>query len=157
MSLVRFFKVFLLVGMMISLQGCFDYEEILFKGVQNVSVIERNDKEVKIQIDVKVDNPNKFNVKVKKSIMSIYVNEKFVGKTELDEKIVLKKRTEDVYAVVLKADPKELVKAAIGSLGGLLKGNVTVRLKGDVKGSAYGVAKKVPVDIEQVIDLKDIM
>ena len=155
--MVRFFKVFLLLGMMVSLQGCFDYEEVDFKGVQNVSVLERTDDVVKLQLDVKVDNPNKFNIKVKKSTMNIYINEKFVGKTTLDEKVVIKKKTEDVYGVVLNADPKDLLKAAMGSLGGLLKGNVTVRLKGDVKGSVYGISKKVPIDVEETIDLKDIM
>lgn len=157
MSLVRFLRVFLLLGTMISFQGCFDYEDIEFKGVQNVSVLERTDKVVKLQLDVKVDNPNKFNIKVKKSTMDIYINDKYVGKTTLDDKIVLKKKTEDVYAVVLNADPKDLLKAAMGSLGGLLKGTVTVRLEGDVKGSVYGISKKVPVEVEEKIDLKDLM
>lgn len=157
MMLVRFFKIFLLLGMMVSLQGCFDYEEVEFKGVQNVSVLERTDNVLKLQIDVKVDNPNTFNIKVRKSTMDIYINDKYVGKTHLDDKIVLKKKTEDVYAVVLRADPKDVIKAAMGSLGGLLKGNVTVRLKGDVKGSVYGVSKKVPVDVKEEINLRDLM
>ncbi|CAG5077673.1 NDR1/HIN1-like protein [Parvicella tangerina] len=154
---VRFLRFFLLLGMVVSLQSCFDYEEVLFRGVQNVSVLERTDNVVKLQIDVKVDNPNKFNIKVKKSTMDIYINEQYVGKTHLDDKIILKKRTEDVYGVVLRANPKDILKAAMGSLGGLLKGNVTVRLKGDVKGSVYGISKKVPVDVEEKIDLKSLM
>jgi LEA14-like dessication related protein len=157
MGLVRIFKVFLLVGMMISLQGCFDYEEVEFRGVQNVSVVERTDNVVKLQIDVRVDNPNKFNIKVKKSTLDIYINDKYVGKTHLDEKIVLKKKTDDVYGVVLRANPKDILKAAMGSLGGLLKGSVTVQLKGDVKGSVYGISKKVEVDVKEEINLKDLM
>ena len=157
MSIARYFKVLLLVGMMFSLQSCFDYEEVEFKGVQNVSVLERNDDVIKLQIDVKVDNPNKINIKVKKSSLDIYINDKYVGKTALDDKIVLKKKTEDVYGVVLNANPKDLMKAAVGSLGGLLKGTVTVRLEGDVKGSVYGITQKVPVEFEEKLDLKDLM
>lgn len=157
MTLARFFKIFLLLGVMVSLQSCFDYEEVEFKGVQDVSVLERTDDVVKLQIDVKVDNPNKFNIKVKKSTMDIYINDKYVGKTHLDDKIIIKKKSEEVYGVVLRADPRDILKAAMGSLGGLLKGNVTVQLKGDVKGSVYGVTKKVPVDVKENINLKDLM
>ena len=157
MCLSRFFKVFILLGVMISLQGCFDYEDVDFKGVKNVSILERTEDVVKLQIDVLVDNPNNFKIKVKKSTMNIYINDKYVGKTQLDEKVVIQKETEDVYGIVLNADPRDLVKAAMGSLGGLLKGKVTVKLKGDVKGSVYGISRKVPVEVEESIDLKDLM
>lgn len=157
MALVRFFRVFVLLGMVVTLQGCFDYEEVQFRGVQDVSVVERTDDVVKLKIDVKVDNPNKFNIKVKKSTMDIYINDKYVGKTHLDDKLVIKKNSEEVYGVVLRANPKDILKAAMGSLGGILKGSVAVRLKGDVKGSVYGISKKVAVDVEEDINLKDLM
>ncbi|MCB9189570.1 MAG: LEA type 2 family protein [Flavobacteriales bacterium] len=157
MSIGRFVRVLLLVGLMFSFQGCFDYEDVDFKGVQGVSVVERTDEVVKLQIDVKVDNPNNFKIKVKKSTLDIYINEKYIGKTSLDSKIVINKNSEEVYPIVLNADPKDLIKAAMGSLGGLLKGSVKVRLKGDVKGSVYGVTRKVPVDFEEEINLKDLM
>lgn len=157
MALVRFFRIFVLLGMVVTLQGCFDYEEVQFRGVQDVSVVERTDDVVKLKIDVKVDNPNKFNIKVKKSTMDIYINDKYVGKTHLDDKLVIKKNSEEVYGVVLRANPKDILKAAMGSLGGLLKGSVAVRLTGDVKGSVYGISKKVAVDVEEDINLKDLM
>lgn len=139
------------------MSGCFDYEDVEFKGVENVTVVERTDEEIKLRVDVKVDNPNKFNIKVKSSTLDIYINDKYVGKTDLVEKIVIKKKAEDVYGVVLKASTRDLMKAAMGSLGGLLKGDVKIRLKGDVKGSVYGVSRKVPVDFEEKINLKDFL
>lgn len=157
MGISRLFSILILVGLMISLQGCFDYEDVEFKGVQNVSVLKRTDEVVKLQIDVKVDNPNNFKIKVKKSTMDIYINEKYVGKTSLDAKVVINKESEEVYPIVLNADPKDLLKAAMGSLGGLLKGSVKVRIKGDVKGSVYGISRKVPVDFEEEINLKDLI
>lgn len=147
----------LLLVMMLSLQACFDYEEVHFRGVQDVSVLERTEDLIKLKVDVKVDNPNKFNIKVKKSTMSIYINDKYVGKTTLSDKIIIKKNTEDVYGVVLDASARDLLKAAMGSLGGLMKGDVKIRLTGDVKGSVYGVTKKVPVDVEENINLKDFL
>lgn len=143
--------------LLFTMSGCFDYEDVEFKGVENITVVERTEDEIKLKVDVKVDNPNKFNIKVKSSTLDIYINDKYVGKTDLVEKIVVKKKAEEVYGVVLKASARDLLKAAIGSLGGLLKGDVKVRLTGDVKGSVYGMVKKVPVDFEEKINLKDFL
>jgi LEA14-like dessication related protein len=139
------------------LQGCFDYQDVDFKGVKNVSLLERTEDKLKIQVDVLVDNPNTFNIKVKKSTLDIYLNGKYVGKTSLDDKIVLKKNKEDVYFVVLNANTREIMKAAMGSIGGLLKGEATIGLKGKVKGSVYGITKSVDIDMAEKINLKDFL
>lgn len=149
--------ILLLAMPLIFLQGCFDYEDVEFKGVKNVSLIDRTENNLKLQVDVLVDNPNKFNIKVKKSTLDIYLNDKYVGKTTLDDKIVLKKRTEAVYGVVLNADTKSIMKAAMGSLGGILKGSVDIRLKGKVKGSVYGISKSVEVDMTEKVNLKEFL
>lgn len=149
--------ILLLAIPLVLLQGCFEYEDVDFKGVKNVSLVERTDKNLKIQVDVLVNNPNTFNIKVKKSTLDIYLNDKYVGKTTLDDKIVLKKQTEDVYAVVLNTDAKSILKAAMGSIGGLLKGTANIRLKGKVKGSVYGISKSVEVDMTEQVNLKDFL
>lgn len=151
------FWILLLAMPLIFLQGCFDYEEIEFKGVKNVSLLDRTDKVLKLQVDVLVNNPNKFNIKVKKSSLDIYMNDKYVGKTTLDSKIVLKKNSEAIYGVVLNADAKSVMKAAMGSLGGFLKGSVDIRLKGRVKGSVYGISKSVDVDMTEKVNLKEFL
>ncbi len=147
----------LLAVSLVFLQGCFEYEDVEFKGVKNVSLVERTEKILKIQVDVLVDNPNKFNIKVKKSTLDIYLNDKYVGKTTLDDKIVLKKKSEEIYAVVLNADAKSILKAAMGSLGGFLKGTVDIRIKGKVKGSVYGISKSVDVDMTEQVNLKEFL
>lgn len=151
------FWIVLLALPIIFLQGCFDYEDVDFKGVKNVSIVDKTDSKIKLQIDVLVDNPNKFNIKVKKSTLDIYINDKYVGKTTLEDKIILKKNTEDIYGVILSTDTKGIMKAVMGSLGGLLKGSADIRLKGKVKGSVYGISKSVDVDMTESVNLKDLM
>lgn len=147
----------LLALLMIGMNGCFDYYDVEFKGVQNVSVVERTENDLKLQVDVRINNPNTYNIKIKKSVFDIYINDRLVGKTNLAEKVILKKKTEDVYGIVLNANARDLLKAAMGSLGGLMKGTVKIGIKGDVKGSVYGVTKKVPIDVEENINLKEFL
>jgi hypothetical protein len=49
------------------------------------------------------------------------------------------------------------MKAAMGSLGGFLKGKVDIRLKGKVKGSVYGISKSVDIDMIEQINLKEFL
>lgn len=157
MTLSNRIWLLLICAPLIFLQGCFDYEDIDFKGVQNISLVEKTEKDLKIKVTVLINNPNKFNIKVKKSTLDLYVNGQLVDKAILEEKVVLKKETEAAYDVFVSANARNIIKAAMGSLGGMLKGNVTIGLKGKVKGSVYGITKSVPVDMEEKVNLKDFL
>ena len=122
--------------------------------LEHVFLVSEN---MKLEIAVLIDNSNTYNIKVKKSSLDIYLNGKYAGKTTLDEKVVIKKKSENVYYVVVNVSTKDLMKAAMGNIGGLLKGTAKVQLKGKVKGAVYGISKSVDVDMEQEVNLKDFM
>ncbi len=156
--MTRNFKFwFLLVSFTFLFQGCLEYKEVNFKGVKDVNIQDRSSDKMKIEIAVLIDNPNTYNIKVKKSTLDVYLNGKYAGKTTLDQKVVIKKKSENVYYAVINVSTKDLMKAAMGSIGGLLKGTATVELKGKVKGSVYGISKSVDVDMKEEVNLKDFM
>mgnify|MGYP005999535615 CR=1 FL=1 len=146
-------KLSILLFCSLVLSSCFEYEDVNFKGMQGFNIEERTDDHILLRIDLKVDNPNKYNIKIKKSALDIYLNGKFVGKTKMKKKIVLKKKTEDVYPVYLKTSGQDILKGAMTSLGSLLGGKINIGLKGDVKASVYGVGKKFPIDEEESVSL----
>lgn len=156
--MTRNFKFWLILVLFPFLfQSCMEYKDINFKGVKNVAVQDRSSEKMKLEIAVLIDNPNTYNIKVKKSSLDIYLNGKYAGKTTLDQKVVIKKKSENVYYAVINVSTKDLMKAAMGSIGGLLKGTATVELKGKVKGSVYGISKSMDVDMKQEVNLKDFM
>ena len=139
-----------------TLTSCFDYEDVEFKGMEGFNIEERNENNLTVRLDMKVDNPNDYNITVKKSTLDIYLNGKYVGKTKMQNPIKLKKRKEGIYPVYLKTNGSDLMKVGLGSLGGLMGGNLKVRLKGDVKAKAYGIGKTFPIDVEEPVSLKGI-
>jgi len=136
--------------------SCFDYEDVEFKGVQNFGIEDRSAGNITVRIELKVNNPNNYNIKIKKSSLDVFVNGAEVGKTKMKNNIVLKKNHQDVYPLYLTLSEKELKRSALSSIGSFLKGSMKVRIKGDIKAKVYGVGKKFPIDIEEPVNLRSI-
>jgi hypothetical protein len=123
------------------LTSCFDYEDVEFKGVQNIGLEGRSGGNITVRIDMKVNNPNNYNIKIKKS--------------SLDD-VVLKKNHQDVYPLYLTFSEKELKSSALASIGSLLTGRMKVRIKGNIKAKVYGIGKKFPIDVEEPVNLSSL-
>jgi len=138
------------------LTSCFDYEDVEFRGVQNVGLEGRSEGNITLRIDMKVNNPNNYNIKIKKSALDVYVNGSKVGRTKMKNNIVLKKNYQEVYPLYLSLSEKELKSSALSTIGSFLKGSMKIRIKGDIKAKVYGVGKKFPIDIEEPVNFRSI-
>ena len=138
------------------LTSCFDYEDIDFKGVQKIGLEGRSRGTITVRIDVKVNNPNSYNIKIKRSSLDVFINGSKVGKTKIKNDVVLKKNHQDVYPLYLTFSEKELKSSALASIGSLLTGRMKVRIKGDIKTKVYGIGKKFPIDVEEPVNLGSI-
>ncbi len=132
------------------LNSCFDFEEVQFKGIENVSMPKMDDKEILVDLTLKLENPNNFKIKIKPSFVNVFIEDKMMGTIYLDKKVVLKKKQESLYSTQLR------VKLEDGAFFSLLKyvarKEVPVRFKGKVKGSVFGISKKIDVDQLKVIN-----
>ncbi|MFI5203508.1 MAG: LEA type 2 family protein [Flavobacteriales bacterium] len=122
--------------------------------LNDYSVNKLSENEAKITLNVKLDNPNNFKIKITKSNLDITVAGNDAGKVDIVEKITLKKKTEGDYDIIISVDPEKIAAAALKSgLTVLLTGKVTVRVKGWVKGRAFGIGAKVDVDESHNVDV----
>lgn len=138
-------------------QSCFEYEDVDFKGMESYKVEEQNGDHVVVRLDLRVHNPNKYNITIKKTKLDVSINGKKIGQTEMKDDIKLKKKTEAVYPVRLKMNKGDIMRGAMSSLGGLFGGSVKVGVKGNVKAKAYGIGKKFPLEFEEPVNMKDFM
>lgn len=121
----------------------------------NVTKTESDD--YRIKINVRVNNPNSFNIKVKKTDLKLDINGNDAGPVNLVEPIRIIKRTSTDYDLILIADGKQIGKAvarAAISIGLTGKANLTV--KGWIKGKVYGIGKKIDINHKQSFSLKDL-
>lgn len=138
MKIVKWIAIFVLI---FSLQGCFEFENVNFKGIESVKMPKMDDKEILVDLSFKLENPNNFNIKLKPSQIEVFVSDKKIGTIHLDKKIVFKKKKENIYSTQIKV---KLEDGAFFSLFKLaLKDEIPVRFKGKIKGSVFGISKKL--------------
>jgi LEA14-like dessication related protein len=147
-KLVYFLAVIFLVS------SCFDYDDIDFKGVDNFKVEKFEGKKISFSMDVILENPNSFSVKIKPSVVDVYLDDNLIGKTYLDQKVKIIKRKENSYFVPLHVELEDGILMKLMKYS--LKDKVKLRLVGKVKGSVYGISKKVKIDETKEIDPKQI-
>jgi LEA14-like dessication related protein len=106
-----------------------------------------------VEIALKIYNPNKWKITVKDLKLDASVNKKYVGVVNFDKKIVLPKKSEQTYLLVVKTDMAQ-VKKLIPSL--MFSNQALVNLKGNIKVKARGISKRVNLDHDEKISRNDL-
>jgi LEA14-like dessication related protein len=141
--------LWLVLGVFV-LSSCIDYDEIKIVSVGKISLDNFEGTTAHVNVDVELENPNFFAIKIKPSSLDIYVEEEYLGKAVLLEKVKIKRNSVAIYCakIQLQGEGGMLLKA----MKYALRKEFKVRLTGYVKGSVYGIPKKMKVDETKTID-----
>ena len=134
----------ILTSLLFLFSSCLEFDDVKFKGIESVKFPKIDQKEILIDLSLKLDNPNNYKIKIKPSVLDVYIGGILMGQVQIDEKFVIKKKQEGSYSTQLKCKLED------GVLFSLMKfatmSEISVRFKGRVKGSVYGINKKVDID-----------
>jgi LEA14-like dessication related protein len=137
------------ISLLLFLTSCSLVQVVKIKGVSDVSPRLEN-KDIYLEAKLQVENANFFAIKVKQSNLKISIDDKELGALLLEEKILFKRKSDTIYPIKLK------VKLADGAMFLMLrnafKKEITLKIKGTVKGSALGIPKTIQVDEVKTID-----
>lgn len=132
------------------LSSCEWYQDVDIVEVGKVKLDGINGNNASINLDVELNNPNWYGIKVKPSFLSVYVEDEYVGKAHLLEKVKFKRKKVATYN--LKVDllgEKGVLKKAMKYA---LKKELKIRLEGKVKAGVFIISKKFEVDETKTID-----
>lgn len=149
-----FQKLFYILVITFLVSSCFEYDDVDFKGIENFKMGKFEGQNISFSMDVKLENPNNFSIKIKPSVVDVFIDDNLIGKTYLDQKIKIIKRKENSYFVPLHVTLEDGILMKLMKFS--LKDKVKLRLVGKVKGSVYGISKKVKIDESKEIDPKQI-
>lgn len=154
----KYHKSFLiLIVAPLILTGCFSYKDLNFDGVENFKMGKIEEGSIDFGFDVKLENPNNYNIKIKPTDLQVFLGDNELGMARLDKKLVIKKNSKASYPVVINAKLLQAAGAGFSSVMELAtKKSANVRIVGPVKGSVYGVTRKMEVDETRSIDLGKI-
>jgi LEA14-like dessication related protein len=149
----KLINYFLVIIVFISVTSCFNYKEVEIKEVQSVKVLSMNDSTADVEVALKIYNPNKWKITVKDYNLEAFINKKYVGKVDCTKKLVLQKKSDNTYTLLLKADMAQ-VKKLMPSL--LFSNNALLNIKGDLKVKAKGLSKTIKIDRDEKVSRKDL-
>lgn len=143
--------IYLLIFGIFTLGSC-SIEDPEIAGFENVKILKADGDIIEASIDVTIENPNFFGMKIKKSSFHIRANDLEIGDVELSEKFKVKRKSTKVYTLPLR------ISLAKGALFKIMKltgaKEITLNLEGTVKGSVYGISKTVAIKETKIIDGK---
>lgn len=138
----------LFVILSFSLTSC-NIKPVTVTGVQDVKILKLDATGIQFQAGLKIKNENGIGFSVSGSELEFKMNGVYLGKVELGKRIKVRRKSESVHPVVLKATFQDL----FSSLPKLMKmaqdksGNVEIN--GYVKVGTLFLHKKFPVNINQ--------
>lgn len=131
------------------LTSCKAYKNVQepeFRDIQNVELIDIGLTQSKAGADIIYYNPNNFNITLSTARGDVYVDDKYIGRFELADKVSVRKRDEFIVPVVLKLDNISVLKHQQEILK---KKEVVIRVNGMARLTKTGFSKEVPINYEK--------
>jgi LEA14-like dessication related protein len=139
----------LLLLVLITLQGCRVYRDVEFKGVKETRFTSFSAKGVSCEFDVEIYNPNPYKISLMKSDVELFLEGTRLGRVELPSSAVLNADEKTTLRLSCTAEPSTIPKLLGGAIGMVFKKDLIIEGKGNVTAKAFVISKTVPVEFKQ--------
>jgi LEA14-like dessication related protein len=113
------------------------------------------DKKIDFKVKLVLVNPNFYALKIKPTVLDIMIDGNPMGKIYLNEKVKLRRKTEQEYAVPLSFKLEKGTLMSLVTLG--LRDQIEIQVKGPVKGGVLFLYKEFPFDYKKSIAPKELI
>ena len=100
-----------------SVTSCTIYEEVEMLGVEGYRFEKLEGNQSMASIDFRINNPNFYSIKLKKSTVEVYLDDNKLGDAAMAEEVFVSKKKEDTYTLDLLLNDRDIAKAAMLLLG----------------------------------------
>lgn len=150
----NFIKYSFLFLLALSLFSCLQYKEVQIIKVTDVGIKDVSTKAIDIEVAMQIKNPNKYDISIVDSDLTLFLKGKKLGTANIKEKIKLKKKSNEIHRFVIQSNLKDIASGVIPIIMGLMtKDSIELEVKGDIKAKAKGISKKVPIDFKEKVKL----
>lgn len=149
------FPVAVLFAFVITLQGCVAFKDLEFKGISGYNVEQFNLKGIKLNVGIKMKNPNWFAIRASGGEIDVKANGIKLGTFKLSNAVKLPKKSDGVVQLQIESSLKNLVGGGALSLLSLttLGSKLKLEIDGFIRAKALGVSKKVKISTTEYIGL----
>jgi LEA14-like dessication related protein len=143
-------KGWFILFLFLILTSCKQPKELVYQDVQNISFKQAGLQKTTISMDVRLYNPNKYRLHVKKSDIDVYLDNNPVGKITIRGGTIIDKRDTSSVPVMLEVDLKNALPNLIQVV---MTNEITLKLSGAIIAGRHGLFIKVPVYYEGKQDI----
>ena len=144
-----FTRLSFLLTLLLFLSSCSLFQDLQIKNVTDFAPAFQ-DKHLLIKANISIQNDNLYAIKLKHSDLTISIEDKILGNIALADKVVFKRKSDATYPVKLKLNLAD--GALFTILRNAFKKEVTITIKGSIKGSALGIPKTITINETKTID-----
>ncbi|MEQ8908324.1 MAG: LEA type 2 family protein [Vicingaceae bacterium] len=151
------YRPLIFLSFIFALSSCVNYEEVEITDIKSLKLLELNDKELRVESEVKINNPNNFDIKVVDSEFNVKIENKDIGKSSIVSNVNLPSNSSEYHTLVFRSSFKEMKGNALMTLMGITaSGNDDIRFEVDgfIVGKALMMKKKVEVKHSGIVPLK---
>jgi LEA14-like dessication related protein len=142
----------LLIGLIVlSSCGSANVKEPEYRDIREVRLIELGLLQSTAGIDLIYYNPNNFGVQVAEARGDVYIDNIYLGRFGLGEKVQVKKRSEFIVPAIIKLD---MIGAVKNQRDLLKKKEVLVRIEGMARVKKSGLSRDVPIKFESMQNIE---
>ena len=154
--MTTFFRYFTFLVAVISLESCLTFKDLEFKGISSHKIEEMSLKNgIKLNLGVKLANPNWFAIKAKGGEVKVKVNGINLGKFKMTRPVRIPKKSDGILEIGIESRLKNLLGGGLLSLISIASkgGKFKLELEGHVHAAALGLSKKIKVSTTEYIGL----
>jgi LEA14-like dessication related protein len=150
MKIVRRLSLLFLFPLVFMLSGC-GLQPIVPKGLEGIKFLKLDPMQgvVILDLGMKIDNPNGIAFTLFGSELEVKVGGVDLGKVTINEKVKIKRKTEDVYHVKVNAKVADIIRSIPALLKVIAQKQANVEVKGWIRAGALGLRKTFPVELKQ--------
>ena len=138
-------KGLLFVAWLLILSACSIYKEPQFKELSGYKLTKIEGNEIRFNVEGIISNPNWYAIKIKKSSLDVFIENKKFGVISLDNKIKIKSKRDNNLSV------------PITLMGMAFRDSISMEIKGPLKAGVFFINHKFPVQFTKNFSSKAII
>ena len=150
---MKFLTSTLLLAFLAFLASCGNMKDVSqpeFRDISNVKVVNVGLLQTTTGADLVYYNPNDFSIQLSDARGDVYIDNSYLGRFELDQKVQVKKRSEFILPVLFKLDNVGAIK---NQRDIYKKKQALVRIEGYALVKKAGFSKEIPIRYERMEDV----
>jgi len=150
-------SIIIILSISVILSSCISYKDVEYKGIENFAIGNPLKEKMPIHLDIIINNPNNYNIKIKKAEFEIYINATKMGKSTLDRPITIEKNKTKSYPITIITSSKEIGKSLLSSFSLLMGKKMKLKIKGNLIAKAFGIRKKIKFNLDESINASQLL